>query len=51
MNVCQSVINGSQLFPEKQALVFEGEFLTYAELERMTAHAAHVLRELGVHAG
>ncbi len=36
------------MFPNREAVILDDQHLTYAELERLTAQAAHVLRELGI---
>ena len=51
MNVCENVLTGCQLFPDKPAIEFEGRSYSYLELERSSAHAAHYLHEIGVEQG
>jgi long-chain acyl-CoA synthetase len=51
MNVFQNVIACSQLFPEKDAVLFEGDSISYGRLERLSAQAARVLQEYGVQRG
>ncbi len=51
MNICQNIISGSQLFPDSVALIFESGELTYADLERLSGHAAQRLLDLGVDRG
>ena len=51
MNVCESVILGSRLFPEREAVIWEGQTLTYAQIERWSARAARWLLDLGVGRG
>ena len=46
MNVCEHLIGSARLFPQQTALVFEDTRVTYGELERQSAEAAHVLQEL-----
>lgn len=51
MNVCECIVVGAKLFPNTDALVFEGNRLTYSELERLSAQAAAQLQDAGVSRG
>jgi len=51
MNLCRNLIVSSRLFPGHDALVFQGNRLTYAELERLSARAAQALLDRGVDRG
>jgi long-chain acyl-CoA synthetase len=51
MNISDGIIEGSRIFPDKTALSFEGQELTYAELEELSAHASSHLSGLGIGKG
>ena len=51
MNVCESVIVGAKLFPDRDALVFKGRRWTYARIDDWSSRAAGVLRRRGVRRG
>lgn len=51
INICENIIVGSQLFPDRDAIVFDDQRLTYQDLDRLSAKAASVLGELGVERG
>ncbi len=51
MNVCENVIVGAKLFPDRDALVFKGRRWTYARIEDWSSRAAAVLRRHGVQRG
>jgi len=51
MNLARIVSNRAAETPERPALSFEGEVVTYRELDRRAAVAASALRELGVGVG
>lgn len=51
MNVSESVIVGSKLFSEREAIVFERQRLTYADIEHLSSRAARILGEAGVERG
>ncbi|MDB2687588.1 AMP-binding protein [Mariniblastus sp.] len=51
MNICQCLSTTAKLFPEKIAIVFDGEQWTYDQLEHKTQEAACWLSQQGVAAG
>jgi long-chain acyl-CoA synthetase len=51
MNIAQSVERAHGLSPDKPALIFEGEALTYRELEETASRVANGLLKLGVGRG
>ncbi|MEM7785791.1 MAG: AMP-binding protein, partial [Planctomycetota bacterium] len=51
MNICESITVTSKLFPDRTALVFEDQHVSYRELNNATALAALVLRDAGVQSG
>ena len=51
MNLAHVLADGAAQHPERTALSFEGERLSYRELDRRAAVAAAALRENGVEAG
>jgi long-chain acyl-CoA synthetase len=51
MNVAQNLERSARLFGDAPAIEFEGEAISYAELEARASRAAHGLRALGVEAG
>lgn len=51
MNVCQCIVDGYRIFPDSDAIVFEGAKFTYADLERLSGQAARVLEAKGVKKG
>ena len=48
MNVCEHLTCNAQLFPNKDAIVFEGESYTFAELNLRSQRAARILADAGV---
>lgn len=51
MNVANHLERGCKLFPEKPALIFEGQTWTYQELDRTVNRVANGLQLLGVKKG
>ncbi len=51
MNVCENIIVGANLFPDRDAIVFEQQRWTYAEIEKASSLAAQFLRDNGVTRG
>lgn len=51
MNICESLTVTAKLYPDKAALQFDGQQLSYQELNRATIAAARCLRELGIRPG
>lgn len=51
MNICEHLSVTAKLFPDKEALVFEGHRFTFAELEALSQAAAERLIESGVSRG
>ena len=51
MNICEHLTRTARLFPDKEAIVFESQRLTYAQLDRWSASAAEHLSEAGVSRG
>lgn len=51
MNIAHHVEQGSHLFPNKAALVFEDKSFSYANLNEMANRVANGLRELGINQG
>jgi myxalamid-type polyketide synthase MxaE and MxaD len=51
MNIASTLAHGRRQFPDRPAIVFEGETIAYGDLDRAACRAAHVLRGLGVGAG
>ncbi|QDU09877.1 AMP-binding protein [Gimesia aquarii] len=51
MNICEHLTVSAQIFPEREALVFNGNRFTYAELERLSSQAACYLQDLAVQPG
>ena len=48
MNICEHLTVTAKLFPNQEALVFEGRRLTFAEIDRLSQSAAQLLNEAGV---
>ncbi len=51
MNLAQNVERSQRLFPDKQALIFEGNSFTYRELDEMSNRVANGLSKLGISRG
>jgi long-chain acyl-CoA synthetase len=51
MNIAQNLERAVQHFPDRPAIIFEGETLTYADLQRSVDRLAHGLTGLGVGVG
>ena len=51
MNICEHLILPAQIFPEREALVFDGNRYTYRAIEGLSNHAARYLQELGIQPG
>jgi len=51
MNIAQNVERGCCLFPNKPALIFEGKYFTYKDLNQMANRVANGLRGLGIERG
>ncbi len=51
MNVCENVIIGARLFPDHDAVVYQQQRMTYAQLEDLSCRAARALLEQGVRRG
>ena len=48
MNICEHLTVTARLFPDKEAVVFEGQRYTFADLERLSQFAAQSLNQAGV---
>jgi len=51
MNLAQNIERSQRLFPDKPALIFEGKYFTYRELNEMSNRVANGLSELGISGG
>ena len=51
MNICEHLTATAKLFPDKEAIVFEGRRFTFAELDSMSRSVAGLLAESGVAQG
>ena len=51
MNVAQHVAHGAQFFPDRAALLFEGEMLSYHQLHVESNRAANGFAGLGIQRG
>ena len=51
MNICEHLAATAKLFPKNVALRFEGQRLTYEQLDTWAVHAASVLKDRGVSPG
>jgi acyl transferase domain-containing protein/acyl-CoA synthetase (AMP-forming)/AMP-acid ligase II/acyl carrier protein len=51
MNLAQNIERSQRIFPDKPALIFEGKYFTYRELNEMTNRVANGLSELGISGG
>lgn len=51
MNIAQNIERGRRFFPEKPALIFADQSLSYQELDRQTNRAANSLQQLGINKG
>jgi len=51
MNVTQSVERAAKFFPDKVAIIFEGQQITYSELNRRANRLANALKAQGVKKG
>jgi non-ribosomal peptide synthetase component E (peptide arylation enzyme) len=48
MNIAQHLERAARHFPDKPAILFDGQALTYADLQQAVDHAAHGLVRPGV---
>ncbi len=51
MNICEHLTDTANIFPEKTAIVFEGQKFSYAQLNQLSAAAAQELLSAGVTPG
>nr|MCH9791851.1 AMP-binding protein [Planctomycetota bacterium] len=51
MNICEHLTVPAQIFPEREALIFNGNRYTYAAIEGLSSRAACYLQGLGVQPG
>ena len=51
MNIAQNIETGAKLFPGKTAILFEGEEITYDELNTAANRLAHALKANGIQKG
>ena len=51
MNICEHLTQTARLFPEREAIVFEGRRYSYRELDQLSLRAAQHLVDLGVISG
>ena len=51
MNICEHLALTAKLFPEKEAIVFEGQRFTFAELNSLSRSVAQLLTESGISCG
>ena len=48
MNTAQHIERGRRLFPERPALLFEGETFTYQQLDELSRRVANGLADLDI---
>lgn len=48
MNICEHLTVSASKFAEREALVFEGQSFTYAQLDQLSAAAAEQLKQAGI---
>lgn len=48
MNICEHLTVSASKFAEREALVFEGQSFTYAQLDQLSAAAAQQLKQTGI---
>ncbi len=51
MNICEHLTSTAKIFPERIAIRFEGESISYSQLDSMTKAAGVVLKDAGIEAG
>jgi len=51
MNIAKNLEGARREYPDKQALLFEGQSFTYQQLDELSSRAANVLRTLGIDRG
>ena len=51
MNIAQHLERAARHFPDKPAILFEGDSLSYAQLQRQVDATAHGLVRMGVERG
>lgn len=51
MNICESLTRTAKIFPNNDAIVFEGQRFTYARLNALSIATAECLRAAGINAG
>jgi long-chain acyl-CoA synthetase len=51
MNIAQNIERSSDLFPNKPAIIFEGKYFTYKDLNEKVNQAANALQKLGIKSG
>ena len=51
MNICEHLASTAKLFPEKEAIVFEGHRFTFSQIDQMSRSVALLLTESGVTPG
>ncbi|MEQ8839294.1 MAG: AMP-binding protein, partial [Lacipirellulaceae bacterium] len=51
MNICEHLTAAAKRLPDKEAIVFEGQSFSFAQLEQLSAQAAMRLSEAGVGRG
>lgn len=51
MNIASSIEHGRKQFPDRTALIFEGQAISYRALDAWASRAANVFRSLGVREG
>ncbi|XWK91757.1 MAG: long-chain fatty acid--CoA ligase (plasmid) [Phormidium sp.] len=51
MNIAQNIERGRRIFPQKTALLFEGEKFTYEQLDEQANRVANGLQRLGIQKG
>jgi len=51
MNLTRSLLDRASMHPEKEALIFEGQGITYGDLSRKVGYYAALLKNLGVRKG
>jgi long-chain acyl-CoA synthetase len=51
MNIAQHLERAARTFPDKPAIIFDGESISYSALQTRVDRTAHLLVRLGTHAG